>query len=329
MSTPPSIAITDSGELLAPGIELLRAAGLRVDVIDEGLDPGSVVEAISSATVAIIGVRPVRGPDIARLRTTRLLIRAGIGVDIIDVEAATAAGILVANVPDYCVDEVADQTVLLLLAAWRRLLDQERLWHAGRWVDPSATPVIHRIRGSRLGIVGFGRIGRAVAARARGFGWSLTAFDPFLPEDELRAESVEPATLEAIFASSDAITLHLPLTPETRHLVDAGRLRNAKPGLVIVNTSRGELVDLDALEVAMDEGRVGSAALDVIEGEPRPDLTRSLLSRPGMLVTPHLAWYSAEARTELAVLAARNAQRFAEGLPPWNVVNPDARPRMP
>ncbi len=319
------VAVTDSAELLQPGIELLRGRGVDVQVVAHGT-PASEAAAIAAGyPAAIIGLLSFRGPEIASLRGTGLLVRAGIGYDVIDVDAATAAGIWVANVPDYCVDEVADHAMLLLMAAWRRLPELEAVWHAGSWVNPALVPPVNRARGRRLGIVGFGRIGRAVARRARGFGFEVVAHDPFVPDDVLREAEVEPVTLDDLVATSDALTLHCPLTPETRHLVNAERLARVRPGLVLVNTSRGGLVDLSALDAALENGQVAAAALDVLEDEPAPDLTRALFQRPNVVLTPHLAWYSLEARRDLALQAAEEAYRFISGERPKNLVNPAAR----
>jgi D-3-phosphoglycerate dehydrogenase len=319
------VVITDSAELLAPGIDLLRSRGVTVDVVPEGTDDAGRAAAVADAPAAIVGVRPMRAPEIATLRSTGLLIRAGIGYDIIDVAAATAKGIWVANVPDYCVDEVADHAVLLLMAASRRLPELEHVWHEGKWVNPAITPPVHRTRGRRLGVVGFGRIGRAVGARAAAFGWEVVAFDPLLPADAVRAAGAEPVGLDELFTTSDAVSLHSPLTPETRHLVSAERLGTVKDGFIIVNTSRGGLIDIDALDAALESGKVSAVGLDVLEDEPAPDLTRPIFQRANVLLTPHLAWYSIEARVDLARLAAENAYRYVQGEQPWNVVNPDAR----
>jgi phosphoglycerate dehydrogenase-like enzyme len=320
------VVITDSAELLAPGIELLRSRGVTVDVVPDGTDAAGIGAAVADAPAAIVGVKPFRAPEIAGLRATGLLIRAGIGYDIIDVAAATEKGIWVANVPDYCVDEVADHAVLLLMSAWRRLSELEHVWHEGKWVNPSITPPVHRTRGRRLGVVGFGRIGRAVAARAQGFGWDVIAYDPLLPEDAVRAVGATPVGLDELFETADAVSLHSPLTPETHHLVSAERLARVREGFVIVNTSRGGLIDIDALDAALESGRVAAVGLDVLEDEPAPDLSRGIFQRPNVLLTPHLAWYSIEARVDLARLAAENAYRYLQGERPWNIVNPAARP---
>ena len=319
------VAVTDSAELLQPGIELLRERGVDVEVAAAGTSASDAAAIAADYPAAIIGLLSFRAAEIASLRQTGLLVRAGIGYDVIDVDAATTAGIWVANVPDYCVDEVADHAMLLLMAAWRRLPELEAVWHAGSWVNPALVPPVNRALGRRLGIVGFGRIGRAVARRARAFGFEVVVHDPFVTDDILRAAEVEPAGLDDLFATSDAVSLHCPLTAETRHLVNAERLGQVRPGLVLVNTSRGGLVDLAALDDALEHGQVAAAGLDVLEDEPAPDLTRSLFQRPNVLLTPHLAWYSLEARRDLALQAAEEAYRFISGERPKNLVNPAAR----
>jgi D-3-phosphoglycerate dehydrogenase len=319
------VAVTDSAELLQPGIALLRHRGVDVEVVAAGASASEAARIAADYPAAIIGLLAFRAAEIASLRQTGLLVRAGIGYDVIDVDAATAAGIWVANVPDYCVDEVADHAILLLMAAWRRLPELEAVWHAGSWVNATLVPPVNRARGRRLGIVGFGRIGRSVARRARGFGFEVVAHDPLVADDDLRAADVEPVELDELFATCDAVSLHCPLTPETRHLVNADRLARVRPGLVLVNTSRGGLVDLAALDEALEHGQVAAAGLDVLEDEPAPDLSRSLFQRPNVLLTPHLAWYSLEARRDLALQAAEEAYRYISGERPKNLVNPAAR----
>ena len=319
------VGITDSQVLLQPAIALLRDRGVDVQVVPDGATPSEAAAMTADCPAAIIGVLPFRPPEIAMLRRTGLLIRAGIGYDIIDVPAATEHGIWVANVPDYCVDEVADHTLVLLLSAWRRIAQMQAIWQAGRWVDPARVPPVQRIRGRRLGVVGFGRIGRAVARRALAFGWEVIVHDTLVAAGDIRASDASPASLDELFATSDAVTLHCPLTSATEHLVDADRLDQVRPGLVLVNTSRGGLVDLSAVGPALDDGRLGALALDVVEGEPAPDLTNPLFRRPEVVLTPHLAWYSLESRRDLALFAAEEAYRYLSGERPRHLINPDAR----
>ncbi len=319
------VVVTDSEPLLGPGIALLRERGVDVEVLPQGITGSEAAAIVAGYPAAIVGLLPFRSAEIATLRATGCLVRAGIGYDIIDVDAATAAGIWVVNVPDYCVEEVADHAMLLLLSAWRHLGELEAVWRSGAWVAPALVPRVDRIRGRRLGIVGFGRIGRAVAQRARAFGFEVVAHDPYVPDAVLADAGVTPVDLEALIATSDAITLHCPMTAETAHLIDQDRLARVRPGVVLVNTSRGGLVDLDALDAAVADGRVGAVGLDVVEDEPAPHLSRPLFARPNVRLTPHLAWYSIEARRDLAVRAAEEAERFIRGERPRNVVNPEAR----
>lgn len=321
---PRRVVVTDAGELLEPGVEVLRAAGVDVDVLPEGTAPADAADRAADAPAVIVGVMRIGSAEIGRLRATRLLVRAGIGYDVIDVAAATEAGIWVANVPDYCVDEVADHAILLLLAATRRLPELTASWRDG-WAAAGRVPPVHRIRGRRLGVVGLGRIGRGVATRARGFGWEVVGHDPFVGPGVFAQLGVQSVGLEEMFETSDAVTLHSPLTDATRHLVGTDLLARVRPGLVIVNTSRGGLVDLAALDAAIEDGRVAAAGLDVLEDEPQPNLMRPLLNRSQVIVTPHLAWYSLEARRELAIKTAEETLRLLDGERPRNIVNPEAR----
>jgi len=318
------VLVTDAATLLAPGIERMRAAGVDVLALPDGTEASEAAARGADRSVIIIGMQPFRAAEIAVLRSTRLLIRAGIGYDIIDVEAATAAGIWVANVPDYCVDEVADHTTLLLLAATRRLSEVSVLWRElGRFSVADRLPPIHRPQGRRLGIVGFGRIGRAVARRASALGWDIAAYDPVATDDTARTAGATAVSYDELLRTSDAITFHAPLATGAPPLLGASELAIVKPGVLIVNTSRGGLVDLDALDAAVGDGRVSAVGLDVLEGEPTPDLAHPLLARPNVLVTPHVAWYSIEARRELALRTADEALRVLDGEPPRNLVNPE------
>jgi D-3-phosphoglycerate dehydrogenase len=253
-------------------------------------------------------------------------VRAGIGYDLIDVAAATARGIWVANVPDYCADEVADHTVLLLMACARRMDALGTAWReAGRWLAYDRLPPVRRPSEQVLGIVGMGRIGERVAARARAFGWQVIGQDAVLPGEAIRARGAEPVDLDELFSRADAITLHCPLTAETHHLVDAPRLATTRPGVVIVNTSRGGLIDISALDAALASGHVAAAGLDVLEDEPDVDLDQPVLARSNVVATGHTAWYSLDARRELALLCADEALRVLDGQPPRNPVNTPAR----
>jgi D-3-phosphoglycerate dehydrogenase len=323
---PRSVVITDSGDLLAPGVERLREEGVEVTVLPDGTTPAEAAAAAAGAGAIVDGALPFGVDEIERMREARLIVRAGIGYDLIDVDAATKRGIWVANVPDYCVSEVADHTLLLLLATSRRLDDMAQGWRrAGRWFRYDELPPVHRLSERVLGIVGMGRIGAHVAARASAFGWRILGHDAVLPPQVVRERGAEPVDLDTLFETSDAIALHCPLTDETHHLVNERRLAQARPGLIIVNTSRGGLIDIEALEAALDSGQVSAAGLDVLEDEPDPDLGQAILHRDDVIVTSHVAWYSVESKRELAILSAEEVLRVLDGQPPRNVVNPEAR----
>ncbi|MBX3032027.1 MAG: C-terminal binding protein [Chloroflexi bacterium] len=316
-----AIVATDPGDLPRPAVEELRARGHTVDVLGAGLDPVAAAVAARDATVILCGIVGVPAAAVAELRATRLIMRCGAGVDTVDLAATAARGIWVANVPDYCLDEVADHTLLLLLAAMRRLRHMEQQVAAGRWLDPEL-PVIRRLAGRTLGLVGVGRIGERVATRAHGFGLRVIAHDPGLDPTRADAIGVAAVDLEVLLASSDIVSLHLPLTPATHHLLDATAFAAMRPGTVLVNTSRGGLVDLDALAVAVEDGTIGACGLDVLDGEPHPPLDHPLLRDPRVIVTPHVAFYSVDAQADLGRRVADEVERALAGLPPTSLVTP-------
>jgi len=324
---PRTVTVTDSEGLLAPGIERLRANGVTVTVVPDGTAPIEAARAAVDATVVLDGTLAMREAEIDLMKAARLIIRAGIGYDLIDVEAASERGIWVANVPDYCADEVADHTVLLLMHAARRLDQAATTWRDHqKWLVYEKLSPVYRPSERTLGVVGMGRIGSRVAKRALAFGWNVVGADAVLPPEVIRERGVEPVSLDELFRRSDAITLHCPLSAETHHLVDAARLATMKDGVIVVNTSRGGLIDIAALDAAVASGKVSAAGLDVLEDEPRPDMSQPIFSRPNVTITSHTAWYSVDSRRELALLCADVALRVIVGGRPRNAVNPDARP---
>ena len=240
----------------------------------------------------------------------KVIARYGIGVDNVDVAAATRHGIQVTNVPDYCLDEVADHAMALLLASARGVVTAARSVREGEWTVPQEG--IHRIAGRRLALIGVGRIGRRVADRARAFGYEVVVYDPYV---EGGAASVEGAV-----SGADAVSLHAPLTDDTHHIVDDALLDAMERAPVLVNTSRGGLVDLDAVTRALDDGRLSGVALDVTEPEPLP-ADHPLRTHPRAIVTPHMSFYSAEAQAELQRRAVEEVVRALTGKPPRCPVN--------
>lgn len=320
------VLITDAAEVLAPAIAKLERASVNVRVLPQDIDRDQAISIASEYPVVIVGFMPFDAPAVASLEHTRLLVRAGIGYDMVDVGAATDAGIWVANVPDFCIDEVADHTLMLLLAAFRRLPEAMTLWRTKRsWHVTAQLPEVRRVNGARLGIVGLGRIGRHVAERAVSCGWEVVGHDPFVTDDELRGTGITTLSLDELLSTSEAVSLHCPLTDENHHLIDADRISRLQDGVILVNTSRGGLVDLDALHDALASGKISYAALDVLDGEPTPDLEHPVLNHPNALITSHTAWFSAEAKIELATNTADEAIRYLDGDRPRNLVNPTAR----
>ncbi len=239
----------------------------------------------------------------------RIIARYGVGVDNIDVGAATRRGIAVTNVPDYCTDEVSDHALALLLTLTRKTVLLDRQVHQGGWDFRLYRP-IPRLRGAVLGLIGYGQISRKLAAKARALGMQVLVFDPYVEA----APGVDLMELEPLLASSDFVSIHCPLTPETRHLINAARLRLMKPTAMIVNTARGGIIDEEALAEALQEGRIAGAGLDVLETEPiRPD--HPLLQIDRCLITPHCGFHSEEATIELQVKAVHQVVKALTGEP--------------
>ena len=231
------------------------------------------------------------------------LVRTGIGLDTVDIPAATRHGVCVAHVPDFCYDEVADTTLLLLLAVERKVLLADRHVRGGSW-SPSALLPMRRLRGQTMGLVGFGHIARMVAERARGFGFHLIACDPYVDTPAMAELRVEKVGLEALLARADVVSCHAPLTAETRGLIGEREFAAMKPGAILINTSRGKVVNEEALIAALRSGRVGGAGLDVLWTEP-PAKGNPLLQMDNVVLTPHFASTTLEALEDLATKVNR------------------------
>ena len=259
---------------------------------------------------------------LARLPRCRVVSRYGVGLDAVDLEAATRLGIVVTHVPDYCVDEVSDHALALLLACARGVVRLDRAVRAGRWAYRGAGP-LERLRGRTLGLVGFGRIPRALTPKALALGLRVLAFDPLVAPELVRAAGAEPAArLEEVAERSDFVSLHAPLTAATRGLVGEAFLRRMRPHAVLINTARGGLVDEAALVRALREGWIAAAALDVLASEP-PAPDHPLLALPQVVLTPHAAWYSETSEVELRTKAAANVVAVLRGERPPYLANPE------
>ncbi|HEX6111858.1 MAG TPA: C-terminal binding protein [Geminicoccaceae bacterium] len=274
----------------------------------------------AEALIVYYGV-PIDGPLVERLDSCRILVRAGVGYDHIDIAACGARGIPVCNVPDYGTTEVADHAIALTLALARGLVS----YHARLLADPhagwhwSGAPLVRRLRGGTFGIVGMGRIGTATSRRARALDMDVCFYDPYLPDGtELGLGCRRVDSLQALLATSDVVSLHCPLTPDNRNMIDAAALGAVKPEALLINTARGGLVDLGALETALRDGHLTGAALDVLPEEP-PDPEHPLIQafrrrEPGLdgrlLLTPHVAWFSPSGRADLRRKSAETVRDF-------------------
>jgi D-3-phosphoglycerate dehydrogenase len=285
-------------------------------------DEETLVREASKADAIMVGYAPVSEPVIAAAAKAgcRAIVRYGIGYDNVDIAAAEHHGIPVANVPDYCLDEVADHTMALLLGYARGLPQATGSVQRGGWDIPKGE--MPRIAGRVLGLVGFGRIGRRVAARAVTFGLRVIAYDPVAPVDVAGVQPV--ASLDEVLAGSDYISIHVPMTPQTRHLIDAEALRKMERKPLLINTARGGLIDLDAVLHALQSGQLGGVALDVFETEPlSPD--HPLRTHPRALITPHMSYYSNESEPGLI---RRVALEIARGLRGEPLLNPLTKVRV-
>ena len=297
--------------------EVLGAAGHEL-VAASCRTAEEVIAAAAGVDALLVQFAPITAEVFEALPQLRLLSRYGVGVDVVDTEAARDHGVWVCNVPDYGTTEVAMHAVAMLLALLRNVAGHDREVRAGHW-DYHLGGQLRRPGSLTLGVVGLGRIGGMAAERAAPWFGAVVGYDPYLTDSDWPTK-LERLSLEDLFARSSAITLHLPLTDTTRGLVGTDLLARMPSGSYLVNTARGGLVDLDALLEALDSGRLAGVALDVLPQEPPPQ-DHPLLNHPRALITPHVAWYSAEAEVELRRKAAQNIVDWARtGRPTYAVV---------
>lgn len=268
---------------------LIEAAGGSYTLISSEREQ-DIIAAGQDATVLLVALTEVSGTVIRALKQLKLIVRAGIGVDNIDLAAAKECGIHVCNLPTYCHDEVADHTVALLMALERQLPAQVRDIRAGSWNPVSTYRPIRGLQDAAVGFVGCGGIAQKVMARLRPFGVRLIGYDPYLPEEKASALGLTLLPLEALLAQADYVTLHVPLTAETRGILNAAAFSLMKPTACVLNTARGPLIDNDALFDALKAGKIRGAGLDVIDGDLEG--AKRFTSFEQVLITPHSAYYS-------------------------------------
>jgi D-3-phosphoglycerate dehydrogenase len=303
---------------------ILEPIGARIVALQAKSEEDLVVEAADCDAIMNQYAR-VGAKTIAAMRRCRVIARYGVGVDIVDVEAATKRGILVTNVRDYCTEEVADHAIALWLALARKLVQYDRATHQGIWRWQSGAPV-HRLRGQTMGIVSFGKIGQAIGDRARAFGVQLLVHDPYLPNTIVEDRGAVKAAKDELLARADIIMMQVPMTGETRHFLGPREFNLMKPGVIIVNTGRGPTIDNKALHEALLSGKVAGAGLDDPEEEPAKRATwnpqdNPIFSRPNVLVTPHAAYYSEQSIRLARESAASEVRRVLTGEQPKNPVN--------
>ena len=329
MSTRPKVVVTDyiepdlnweAAEMAKRGVDF-EALQLKFRPEDE------VIAAVRDADVIVVNMVKFTPRVIDALTKCKRIIRHGAGYDNVDVAACTARGIPLAYCPDYCADEVAEQAIALIFACARQVPQSRKVLDdsmaRGKW-DFTPIAKCYRVAGRTLGIIGCGRIGSRVLAKLRHFGFgTILVCDPYLAQARLRELDITPVAHERVFREADFITIHTPLNDETRHMVNRRTLALMKPTAYLVNTSRGPMVDHEALAEALREHRIAGAGIDVYDTEP-PEMTYPLKDLENAILTPHLSWYSEDAAWKIRVDIVEDIDRALDGRPPRWCVNEDA-----
>src|ERR1700681_4493889 len=305
------IAVTDSP---FPSLDPAKKALARLDPeyrMAKSASADDILAVARDADAVLVTYAKLPGELLRQLKNCKAIGRFGLGVDNIDLPAAKELGIAVNYVPDYCLREVSDHAMALLLALARKVPLSNKLVQSGRWEVPPIVP-LRRLEGQVLGLVGFGNIPRALAPKAKAFGLKVLTHDPYVKQDALAAAGVEGVSFDDLLARSDFISVHAPLMPATRGLMNAAAFAKMKKGALVINTARGPLIDEAALVAALDSGHLGGAALDVVATEPLPK-DSALLGRDNVILTPHTAFYSVEALEELQTKCASDVARVLSG----------------
>ena len=314
------VAVTDS---VFPSLEPAKAVLSRIGgELRLALEPTpeGILSVAREADAVLTTYAKVTAEMISQMTRCRVISRFGIGVDNVDIPTATSKGIVVTKVPDYCLDEVSDHAMALLLALIRKIPSSNTRTQSGKWEMKAVVP-IHRLRGTVLGLVAFGQIPQLVAPKAQAFGMQVITYDPYVSDEVLKRANVRRVELDELIRTSDYISLHCPLTPETKHLFSTEAFQKMKRSAYLVNTARGPVVDEAALAEALDQKLIAGAALDVMEKEPPG--TSPLFGRDNIIVTPHTSFYSEESLVDLQTKAAEEVVRVLSGQAPRNPVNPE------
>lgn len=307
-----SIAV-EQGVAQEAGVELVLAQCKTED---------DVIAAATDADGIVVQYAPITAKVLDALPKLKSIGRYGVGVDTLDVEAATARGVIISNVPDYGTEDVSDHAIALALTLGRGTARMDREVRAGQFSLESVKP-LHRFNSRVFGVLGLGLIGAAAARKAKGLGYEVIGFDPAREVGSVTEEGIAVVSQAELLERSDVISLHVPLNKHTHHLVNDEFLAAAKDGAVLINTCRGGVVDTNAVVRALRSGKLYGAGLDVFEQEPLPQ-DAAILSEPNVVLTPHAAWYSEESYAELKSRAIGNVIDFCAGRTPRNILNPDA-----
>jgi D-3-phosphoglycerate dehydrogenase len=314
------VAVTDyTFDSLDMETAILQPLGCEI-VAQRRSSPAELATLVADADHVLTQFAPVNADIIAVMRRARVIVRYGVGVDNVDLEAARVRHIPVCNVPDYCMDEVADHTLALILATTRRVVANSNNVRAGHWKLAVPLAAMRALSDLTVGVVGFGRIGREVVRRLQAFKCRVLVHDPVVPAATIRESGCTPAGLGEILEQSDILTLHCPSTPQTRRLIGRETLARMKPGAILINAGRGDLVDSAALVDALRQGQLSAAGLDVFDPEPIPP-DSPLLQLENVILSPHIASASIRAVRQLRQTAAETIARAIRGEPLPNVVN--------
>ena len=280
-----------------------------------------VIELAKDADGIINQYAPISAKAVEQLEKCKVISRTGVGVNTIDIPTATEKGIYVCNVPDYCMDEVSDHALALLMSWARKVVLLNAHVKNKVWDFKKGVP-IHRFNTQTVGVLGFGRIPRSLVKKLIAIGFNVMVYDPYVPDEEIIKAQAKPASMEEIFQQADFVSVHTPLTKETKGIINKDLFNQAKTSLVIINTSRGPVINEADLIEALRSGQIAGAALDVVEEEPiQPD--NPLLEMDNVILTPHAAWYSEESEEEMRTKCARNVLQALKGETPTYLVNRD------
>ena len=298
---------------------VLAPLGCRLETLKAGRDQ-ALINLVKDADAVITQFAPINAEVIGAMEKAKVIVRYGIGVDNVDLKAAAAKNIPVCNIPDYCIDEVADHTLALMLAATRQIVPCDSVIKSGQWKLPVPLAALHALKDMTVGLVAFGRIGREVAARLKGFKCRILVFDPAVAAADVKAAGCELASLDDVLAQSDLLSLHCPRTEKTKYMLNSTTIAKMKKGAILVNASRGTLVDTPALIAALQSGQLSAAALDVTDPEP-PGADHPLLKLGNVVITPHDASATPQSVRKLRVSAAEIAAKALRGEKLSSVVN--------